>query len=134
ENLYVLDGYNSGNTGQPGQRIVVFHPGSTGARMTLPDGLTSVDHHLLVTSTAQGSRTTISVINTQNGSMLRSLSINGIYTTTGREFNDAVLSFDGHWLALRQLSASISTTTVAFVDTQGGKLVKTINLNGDFDL
>lgn len=134
ENLYVLDGYNSANTGQPGQRIVVFHPGSTGAGMTLPDGLTSLDHRVLVTATAQGSRTTISVINTLNGATLRSLSINGIYTTSGREFNDAVLSFDGRWLALRQLSSSTSTTTIALVDTQAGKLAKTINLNSDFDL
>jgi hypothetical protein len=134
ENLYVLDGYSPGSSGQQGQRIVVFHPGSTSAGMTLPDGLTSLDHHVLVTAAAQGSHTTISVIGTQDGATLRSLSINGAYTTTEREFNDAVLSFDGHWLALRQLSASTRTTTVAVIDTQAGKLVKTINLAGDYDL
>jgi hypothetical protein len=134
ENLYVLDGYTPQGTGSIGQRIVVFHPGSVGVGMTLPDGLTSLDHRVLVTATAQGGHTTISVLDTQHGTILRSLVINGAYTTAGEEFNDAVLSFDGQWLALRQLSGSTSSTTIALVDTKAGKLVKTIKLNGDFDL
>ena len=134
EKLYVLDGYAPAGTGQQGQHIVVFHPGSTNAGMTLPEGLTSLDHRVLVTATAQENHTTVSVIDTQNGATLRSLTINGSYTTMGREFNDAVLSFDGRWLALRRLSASSSTTTIALVDVQAGKLFKTITLNGDFDL
>jgi WD40 repeat protein len=140
EHLYVLDGYAPGTTGQSGQRIVVFHPGNSSEEMTLPDGLTSLDHRVLVTASMQGSQagqaghTTISIYNTQNGALVRSLSIAGAYTTAGREFNDAVLSGDGRWLALRLLSSSTSATTIALVDTQAGKLVKTIHLNGDFDL
>ncbi len=134
ENLYVLDGYAPSVAGLAGQHIVVFHPGSTNTDMTLPSGLTSQDHRVLATASAQGSHTIISLFDTQNGAMVRSLTIDGVYTTAGREFNDAVLSLDGHWLALRRLSSSTSATTIALIDTQAGKLVKSIHLNGDFDL
>ena len=134
ENLYVLDGYAPQGTSSVEQHIVVFHPGSASVAMMLPDGLTSLDHHLLVTATAQGISTTIAVLDTRNGTTLRSLMIQGTYTTIGGEFNDAVLSFDGHWLALRQLSTSTSSTTIALVDIQAGKLIKTVKLTGDFDL
>jgi WD40 repeat protein len=132
--LYVLDGYSPQGTYPAGRHIVVFQPGSTGVDMMLPDGLTSLDHHLLVTAEAQGGHTTISIIDTRDGVTLRSLVLNSIYTTDGSEFNDAVLSYDGHWLALRQLTSPASTTTIALVDTQTGKLIKTIKLNGNFDL
>jgi hypothetical protein len=135
--LYVLDGYSPQGTYTAGRHIVVFQPGSTGVDMMLPDGLTSLDHRLLVTAEAQGGHTTISIIDTRDGVTLRSLVLNGIYTTDGSEFNDAVLSYDGHWLALRQLNPSNSpagSTAIALVDAQAGRLVKTISLNGDFDL
>src|SRR6266567_677227 len=49
ENLYVLDGYTptvqSSNSVE--QHIIVFHPGSTNPAMTLPLGLTSMDHQRL---------------------------------------------------------------------------------------
>ncbi len=141
EHLYVLDGYvpgnpgNTDNTGQSGQHIVVFHPGNSTAGMTLPNGLTSLNHRVLVSAqNGQPGHTTISIYNTQNGALVRSLSIVGAYTTSGREFNDAVLSIDGRLLALRLLSSSTSASTIALVDTQAGTLVKTIHLSGDFDL
>lgn len=136
ENLYVLDGYTPMGTNGNSQQIVAFHPGSSKptALVTLPVGLTSMDHQTLYTATSHGSQTTISVINTQSGSLIRSLVIQGNYTTAGQSFANAVLSFNGQWLALRELGQAGNETTIALVDTQAGKLVKTIHLNGNFDL
>ncbi len=136
ENLYVLDGYTPMGTNGNSQQIVAFHPGSSKptALVTLPVGLTSMDHQTLYTATSHGSQTTISVINTQSGSLIRSLVIQGNYSTAGQSFANAVLSFNGQWLALRELGQAGNETTIALVDTQAGKLVKTIHLNGNFDL
>ncbi len=136
ENLYVLDGYSPLGTNSSGQQIVAFHPGSANpaALLTLPVGLTSMDHRTLYMATAKGGQTTISVINTQSGSSIRSLVIQGNYTTAGQSFTNAVLSFNGKWLALRELGRAGNETTIALVNTQAGKLVKTIRLNGNFDL
>ena len=134
ENIYVLDGYAPLGVTNTGQHIVAFHPGNAQPTYTLPAGLTSMDHHLLIAAQAQAGQTTISVINTQSGVTLRSLTLAGNYTTAGQDFNNAVLSIDGHWLALRRLDSSTSSTTIALVDTQAGKLSKTIHLKGDFDL
>jgi len=134
ENIYVLDGYTPQGVANVGQSIVAFHPGSANATYTLPAGLTSMDHHLLVVAKAQANLTTISVIDTQSGATVRTLTLAGNYSTAGQDFNNAVLSMDGRWLALRQLDQSTSRTTIALVDTQAGKLSKTIHLSGDFDL
>jgi DNA-binding beta-propeller fold protein YncE len=136
ENLYVLDGYTPMGTNGNSQQIVAFHPGSSKptALVTLPVGLTSMDHQTLYTATSHSSQTTISVINTQSGSLIRSLVVQGNYTTAGQSFANAVLSFNGQWLALRELGQAGNGTTIALVDTQAGKLVKTIHLNGNFDL
>ena len=136
ENLYVLDGYTPAvqSSNSVGQHIIVFHPGSTNPAMTLPLGLTSMDHQRLIATQVQKNQTTISVVDTQDGTIIRSLVINGSYSTAEPGFDNAVLSFDGHWLALRQLSQSTSATTIALVDTQAGKLTKAIHLSGDFDL
>jgi DNA-binding beta-propeller fold protein YncE len=134
ENIYVLDGYTSQGVANVDQSIVAFHPGSTSATYRLPAGLTSMDHHLLVAAKGQANLTTISVIDTQSGATVRTLTLAGNYSTAGQDFNNAVLSMDGRWLALRQLDQSTSRTTIALVDTQAGKLSKIIHLNGDFDL
>src|ERR1700694_2106659 len=136
ESLYVLDGYTPTvqSSNSVGQHIIVFHPGNTNPAMTLPLGLVSMDHQRLIATQVQKNQTTISVVNTQNGTIIRSLVINGAYSTAEPGFNNAVLSFDGHWLALRRLDQSSSATTIALVDTQAGKLAKTIHLKGDFDL
>ncbi|HLX57500.1 MAG TPA: hypothetical protein VKR83_10775 [Ktedonobacteraceae bacterium] len=134
ENIYVLDGYTPQGATNISQHIVAFHPGNSNAALTLPAGLTTMDHRLLIVATAQANQTTVSVMNTQTGATLRALTIAGNYSTAGQDFNNAVLSFDGHWLALRSLDQSTSQTTIALVDTQVGKLVNTIHLNGDFDL
>jgi len=104
ENIYVLDGYTPQGVANVGQSIVAFHPGSANATYTLPAGLTSMDHHLLVVAKAQANLTTISVIDTQSGATVRTLTLAGNYSTAGQDFNNAVLSMDGHWLALRQLA------------------------------
>jgi DNA-binding beta-propeller fold protein YncE len=136
ENLYVLDGYTSAGTTSTAQQIIVFHPGSPSPNklLTLPAGLTSMDHRSLYIAASQGGQTTISVINTQSGATIRSLVIPGNYSTAGQSFANAVLSFDGQWLALRELGQAGNVTTIALVDTQAGKLVKTIHLDGNFDL
>src|SRR5215472_4314458 len=67
ENLYVLDGYTPLGTTSTGQQIVAFHPGSTNPAFTLPIGLTSMNHQMLITAKAQGNQTTVSVINTRTG-------------------------------------------------------------------
>jgi hypothetical protein len=136
ENLYVLDGYTSAGTMSTGQQIIAFHSGSPSPNklLTLPAGLTSMDHRSLYMAASQGGQTTISVINTQSGATIRSLVIPGNYSTAGQSFANAVLSFDGQWLALRELGQAGNVTTIALVDTQAGKLVKTIHLDGNFDL
>src|SRR5260370_10726218 len=136
ENLYVLDGYTSPGTTSTAQQIIAFHPGSPSPNklLTLPAGLTSMDHRSLYIAASQGGQTTISVINTQSGATIRSLAIPGNYSTAGQSFANAVLSFDGQWLALRELGQAGNVTTIALVDTQAGKLVKTIHLDGNFDL
>ena len=134
ENLYVLDGYTPQGVTNADQRIVAFHPGNLQPAYTLPAGLTSMDHRLLIATRSQVGQTTVSVIDTHSGADLRSLTLAGTYSTAGMEFNNAVLSYDGHWLALRRLDASRSSTTIALIDTQAGTLSKTIHLHGDFDL
>lgn len=134
ENIYVLDGYAPQGVTNADQQIVAFHPGNANPTYMLPAGLTSIDHRLLIVAKARTGQTTISVINTQSGATLRTLTLAGNYSTTGQDFNNAVLSIDGHWLALRRLDASTSSTTIVLVDTQAGKLSKTIHLSGDFDL
>ncbi len=134
ENMYVLDGYTPQGMTNAHQRIVVFHPGNVQPAYTLPAGLTSMDHRLLVATQTRAGQTTVSVIDTPSGATLRSVTLAGNYSTAGQEFNNAVVSYDGHWLALRRLDISTSSTTIALIDTQAGKLLKIIHLNGDFDL
>lgn len=134
ENIYVLDGYAPQGTTNANQRIVVFHPGDAQPAYTLPAGLTSMDHRLLIAAQTHAGQTTVSVIDTRSGATLRSLALAGNYSTAGPEFNNAVVSYDGHWLALRRLDAPTSPTTIALIDTQAGKLLQTIHLNGNFDL
>ncbi|GAC1617745.1 MAG: hypothetical protein NVS4B7_10060 [Ktedonobacteraceae bacterium] len=136
ENIYVLDGYTPLGSASTGQQIVAFHPGSANPRtiVSLPEGLTSRDHKTLYTASAQNGKATIKVINTESGTTIRSIVIDGTYTTSGQNFNNAVLSFDGHWLALREMGQTGNETTIALVDTRAGKLVQTIRLGGMFDL
>ena len=134
ENIYVLDGYAPQGTTNANQHIVVFHPGDARSAYTLPAGLTSMDHHLLIATQSQAGQTTVSVIDTHSGATLRSLTLTGNYSTAGSEFNNAVASYDGRWLALRRLDTPASPTTIALIDTQAGKLLQTIHLNGHFDL
>jgi DNA-binding beta-propeller fold protein YncE len=130
----VLDGYAPQGVTNANQRIVVFHPGDVRQAYTLPAGLTSMDHRLLIATQTQAGQTSVSVIDTRSGATLRTLALAGNYSTAGQEFNNAVVSYDGHWLALRRLDAPASSTTIALVDAQAGKLLQTIHLNGHFDL
>ncbi len=136
ESIYVLDGYTPLGSTNTSQQIVAFHPDGNHPKMmvSLPAGLTSLDHKRLYTAIAQNGSTTLRIMDTQSGATIRSLVVNGTYTTSGQDFNNAVLSFDGHWLALRQLEQTINGTTIALVDTQEGKLAQTIHLAGTFDL
>ncbi len=134
ENIYVLDGYEPQGVTNTDQHIVAFHPGNATPTYTLPAGLPSMDHRLLIAAQSRAGQTTISVIDTQSGATLRSLTLAGNYSTAGQDFTNAVLSYDGHWLALRRLDSTTTATTIALVDTGVGKLSKTIHLQGDFDL
>jgi DNA-binding beta-propeller fold protein YncE len=136
EDLYVLDGYTPLGASPGTQQIVAFHPGSRNPAIlvTLPAGLTSQDHQRLYTATATNGQTTISIINTQTGKTIHSFIIPDSYAIAGQSFTNSVMSPDGRWLALRQMGQTANQTTIALVDTQAEKLVKTIQLNGNFAL
>lgn len=135
ENLYVLDGYTP-LTGTNEQQIVAFHPDSMtpAAFATLPAGPTSLDHRFVYIATPQNGQTAITVRNAQTGAPVRTFTIPGTYSTAGMGFDNDVLSGNGQWLALRALNQTGSITTVALVNTQTGKLTKTIALSGTYDL
>jgi len=154
ENIYVLDGYTPlGANTTGGQQIVSFRSGSANPTtlVTLPIGLTSQDHQRLYTAStikrpslrgATGNgQTTIAIINTQTGKTMHSFVITGTYTIAEQDFANSVSSPDGRWLALRQVGQAPSArlrsgnkTTIALVDTQAEKLVKTIQLDANFSL
>lgn len=133
EVLYVLDGYNAGSTA--GQHIVAFHPQtSSTALASLPAGLTSQDHQRLYVAVPQGNQTRITIYSTQAATALGTFVISGTFSTVMYGYETGALSPDGRWLALRQVSADLSETTIVLVDTQAHKVVKTEHLSGDFDL
>ncbi len=136
EDLYVLDGYTPLGASPGTQQIIAFHPGSTNPTtlVTLPAGLTSQDHQRLYTATATNGQTAISIINTQTGKTIHSFAIPGSYAIAEQGFTNSVMSTDGRWLALRQVQQWSSNTTIALVDTQAQKQVKTIQLDGNFSL
>ncbi len=134
--LYILD-----NAGQAaGARHIVALPmGSAhpAARLTLPAGLTDLDHQrVYIASPAAGTdaRTTISVLDTRSGRPVRTVTIAGSYSTADQGTTDSMLSGDGHWLALREQHPPVGATVIALLDTVQGKLVKTIHLIGNFTL
>lgn len=135
EELYILDSY-----AKTAQHIVALPVGTAdpAARLTLPAGLTDLKHQRLYIarplSDGSNVHTTISVIDTSSGATLRTLNIPGNYSTADRGYADSMLSGDGRWLALRAQNAPAGTTSIALVDTQAGRLVKSIHLNGDFTL
>ena len=136
ENIYVLDGYTPMGGAPNGQQIVAFHPSGFNPApfISLPTGLSSLDHRRLYTATPANGKTTIAVVNTQSGTRMHTFVIPGTYSTTGTGYDDAVLSASGQWLALRALGQSVNQTTIALVDTESGTLTRTIPLNGDFTL
>ncbi len=136
ENLYVLDGYATSTFSNVEQQIVAFRPSvvPSTALVTLPAGLVSQDHQKIYTASAQNDRTTITVTNTLTGARIHSFVIPGNYTTAGQYYSKAVISANGRWLALDNPSPIGTLSTIVLVDTQAGKLVKTIQLKGDFDL
>jgi DNA-binding beta-propeller fold protein YncE len=135
--LYVLDSYTSAGQ-SPGVRHIVALPVGTPnpvARLTLPAGLTDHKHQRIYVASAQGSaRTSISILDTRSGATVQTFSLPGSYSIADRGYADSMLSEDGRWLALREQHAPAGTTSIALVDTQAGKLVKSIHLDGDFTL
>jgi len=139
--LYVLDSYTGAGNKQVAQHIVALPVGTTNpaALLTLPAGLTDLKHQrVYIASSVTGGNgtvhTTISILDTSSGAPVRTFSIPGSYSTADRGYADSMLSGDGRWLALRELDTPAGTTSIALVDTQAGKLVKNIHLNGDFTL
>ena len=138
EKLYVLDGYSAQNSfptypNNTSQHFVALHPGAT-ATTALPTGLTSIDHLRLYTAVPLNGETLISVINTQTGETIRSFSVHGSYATAAYGYDNAVVSATGQWLALRHYTPVNDTTTVVLINTQAGKLLKTISLSGNYTL
>src|SRR5438874_2404331 len=139
EELYILDNSTRAGSKEIAQHIVALQLGTANsvARLTLPAGLTDLKHQRLYIATpfANGSvHTTISIIDTSSGATVRTFSIPGNYSTTDRGYADSMLSGDGRWMALRAQNTPVGATSIALVDTQIGKLVKSIHLNGDFTL
>ncbi len=141
DELYVLDSYTGAGYKVVAQHIVALPAGTTNptARLTLPAGLTDLKHQrLYIAGPLPGdngsAQTTISIINTSSGATVRTFSIPGSYSTADRGYADSMLSGDGRWLALRAQDTPAGATSIALVDTQAGKLVKSIHLNGDFTL
>src|SRR6266851_2950515 len=141
DELYVLDSYTGAGHNQVAQHIVALPVGTSNpaALLTLPAGLTDLKHQrVYIASSLTGGNgtvhTTISVLDTSSGAAVRTFSIPGNYSTADRGYANSMLSGDGRWLALRALDTPAGTTSIALVDTQAGKLVKSIHLNGDFTL
>jgi hypothetical protein len=138
--LYVLDSYTRSGHNQVAQHIVALPLGTTNpaALLTLPAGLTDLKHQRVYIASLSGGNgtvhTTISVLDTSSGAAVRTFNIPGSYSTADRGYADSMLSGDGRWLALRALDTPAGTTSIALVDTQAGKLIKNIRLNGDFTL
>jgi len=102
ELLYVLDGSASATNSSAGQHIIAFHPGSA-SHVTLPAGLFSQDHQRVYNGCSQIGQTAIAVTNAQTGANIRTFTIPGTYSGFRTRLYYAVLSTDGHWLALRQI-------------------------------
>jgi len=138
DQLYVLDNYMGAGNKQVAQHIVALPTGTTHptVRFMLPAGLTDLKHQRLYVAdpVPNGNSTSISVIDTSSGATVRTFSIAGSYSAADRGYADSMLSGDGRWLALRAQNTPVGTTSIALVDTQAGKLVKTIHLTGDFTL
>jgi DNA-binding beta-propeller fold protein YncE len=137
--LYVLDSYTNAEQSSAARHIVALPMGTANPvpRFTLPAGLTDLKHqwvYLASPLSAGSARTDISVFDTRSGSIVRTFSIPGSYSTSDRGYADSMLSGDGHWLALREQHAPAGTTSLALVNTETGKLVKSIHLAGDFTL
>lgn len=133
ETLYVLDG-GSGIAGA--QRIVAVHPGAgTGSVVTLPAGLVTADNQRLYVATPKGEQTTISILGTRTGATAFTFSIAGDYATDSHGYGSSTLTPDGRWLALRRVGeAGSDRSTIALVDTAAGKVGRTLQLAGDFDI
>jgi len=132
DELYVLDSYT-----RAAQHIVALPAGTTNpaARLTLPAGLTDLKHQRLYNAKPlPDGHTKISVIDTSSGTTVRTFNIAGSYSAADRGYADSMLSGDGRWLALRAQNTPAGVTSIALVDTQAGKLVKSIKLNGEFTL
>src|SRR5216684_4050386 len=130
--LYVLDSYT-----RAAQHIVALPTGATNptARLTLPAGLTDLKHQrVYIANPLSNGHTSISVIDTSSGATVRTFSIPGSYSAADRGYADSMLSGDGRWLALRAQNTPAGATSIALIDTQAGKLMKSIHLNGDFTL
>ncbi len=135
--LYVLDNYTGAGQSSVARHIVVLPMGTThpAARLTLPAGLTDLKHRwLYMASSLSGASTHISVLDTHSGALVHAFSIPGSYSTADQGLADSMLSGDGRWLALRDQHVPAGTTGIVLVDTQTGKLVKSIQLAGDFTL
>jgi DNA-binding beta-propeller fold protein YncE len=141
EVLYVVNGgagaAGSGYSYSQSQGVVAVSAGAAARTplLSLPMGLSTLDHQRLYAATIAGGRTTIAAYDTRTGTRGNAFDIAGSYSIAAPAgYTGAVLSPDGRWLALRATTASAAATTFALVDTQARRLAQTVALPGSFDL
>jgi hypothetical protein len=136
EELAVVEGTLATNGAYQATQIVALHPGTSASPVTLPVGLVSQDHRIIVTAGASNGQTRVAVVNAATGAPVRTFMIPAGYTTQGEPFATALLSPDGRWLVLRRedAQAAANQSTIVLVDTQAGKVADTFSFAGDFDL
>ena len=141
DELYILDSSTKTGHTESAQHIIALPMGTTNptARLTLPAGLTDLKHQRVYIADplpeANGSvHTTITALDTSSGATVRTFTIPGNYSTADQGYTNSMLSGDGHWLALLAQHTPAGVTSIALLDTQAGRLVKSIHLNGDFTL
>jgi hypothetical protein len=135
--LYVVTGRGASAYGPS---IVALRTQTGTPMLSLPMGLLTLDRQRLYTATSAGGRTTVTAYATQSGIQLGSFTFAGAFGLEGGAvasgYGSAVLSPDGRWLVLRAVGegAGTNATRFALVDTQMRRLVRTIALQGAFDL
>jgi hypothetical protein len=93
-------------------------------------GALNSEANVRYTASKDGANSMITAVNTQNGSVLKSLKLQGKWGIP-RIDQGASLSFDGKTLVLAKTSLG-SPTTFTIVDTNGLRVRKTVTLQGNY--
>src|SRR5262249_13706599 len=132
ELLYVIKGNQASDP-----NIVALRADTGMPVLSLPMGLLTLDRQRLYMATSAGEQTTVVIYDTRSGAKLDSFTfavIFGMSKQATQGYGGAVLSADGRWLALRAANQPSTATELAVLDTQTKRLVRSIILEGDFEL